>query len=113
MASDPNNPNAPGVGQDGVYRDPWGSPYIISMDVNYDEKCRDAFYKLQSISQSAAGNPTGWNGLVNSVDANGNGDHFECNGGIMVWSVGPDKMVDTGNKANLGANKDNILSWKQ
>ena len=32
----------------------------------------------------------------------------------MVWSAGPDKMIDpTQQPANTGANKDNILSWKQ
>ena len=31
----------------------------------------------------------------------------------MIWSAGPDKMIDPNSKANLGANKDNILSWKQ
>src|SRR5256885_17221359 len=34
----------PGVGPDGVYRDPWGNPYIITLDLNGDGKCRDAFY---------------------------------------------------------------------
>ena len=31
---------------------------------------------------------------------------------VMVWSAGPDKKVDPKSKANVGANKDNILSWK-
>jgi general secretion pathway protein G len=115
MASDPGNTNAPGVGPDGVYRDPWGSPYIISLDLNYDEKCRDAFYKLESVSQQSSGNSTGINGLSISPNYPGSpdSDYFEYTGGEMVWSVGPDKMVDTRSKANLGANKDNILSWKQ
>ena len=30
----------------------------------------------------------------------------------MVWSAGPDKLVDPNVKANVGANKDNVLSWK-
>jgi len=41
MASDTKSP---GVGPDGVYRDPWGNPYIITMDLTYDEQCHDAFY---------------------------------------------------------------------
>ena len=36
--------SSPGVGTDLVYRDPWGNPYVISMDLNYDEQCKDAFY---------------------------------------------------------------------
>src|SRR5262249_31703526 len=39
---------SPGVGQDLVYRDPWGNPYIITFDLNYDQKARDAFYRLRS-----------------------------------------------------------------
>ncbi|HEX4646279.1 MAG TPA: type II secretion system protein, partial [Verrucomicrobiae bacterium] len=42
---------SPGVGTDGVYRDPWGTPYIITLDMNYDNKCRDAFYRQQKVSQ--------------------------------------------------------------
>jgi hypothetical protein len=30
------NTSDPGVGSDGVYRDPWGKPYVIGMDLNYD-----------------------------------------------------------------------------
>jgi hypothetical protein len=30
----------------------------------------------------------------------------------MVWSAGPDKLIDPNVGANSGANKDNIVSWK-
>jgi prepilin-type N-terminal cleavage/methylation domain-containing protein len=101
----------PGVGPDLVYRDPWGNPYIISLDLNYDEKCRDAFYKQKLVSLSSGSQ--GFNGLVNTADVNGNGDHFEYHGGVMAWSAGPDKKADFSQSANQGDNKDNILSWKQ
>lgn len=100
-----------GVGLDGVFRDPWGNPYIISFDVNNDGKVRDAFYARQAVSQDSG--PTGLNGLYNSRDPGGNGDNFEYSGQVMIWSAGPDKQVDPTTKATLGANKDNILSWKQ
>jgi len=106
--SDPDL-KSPGVGLDGVYRDPWGNPYVITVDLNYDEKARDAFYKLSAVSQQQ--NQAGLNGLFNSMDNTGNGDHFELNNPIMVWSAGPDKKADAGTKANVGVNKDNILSW--
>ena len=102
---------SPGVGVDGVYRDPWNQPYIISIDVNNDEKCRDGLYRTKTVSQDK--NQSGINGLFNAKDTSGNSDFFEHNGPVMVWSAGPDKMVDPGTKANLGANKDNVLSWKQ
>ena len=46
-----NDPQPPGgVDNTGVYRDPWGNPYVISMDLNYDEQCQDAFYCLNAVS---------------------------------------------------------------
>jgi len=102
---------SPGIGSDGVYRDPWGNPYIITMDMDGDNKSRDGFYRLQKVSQqSGAG---GFNGLYNGLDDNGgNGDHFEANAPVMVWSFGPDGKIDTGSSATQNANKDNILSWQ-
>ena len=118
MATDTNSP---GVGPDGVYRDPWGNPYVITIDLNYDEKARDAFYRLPAVSQDpedATGN-RGLNGLIKKKDSNGNPvlinfqQVFEANSPVMVWSAGPDKQIDPSSLANAGANKDNILSWKQ
>jgi prepilin-type N-terminal cleavage/methylation domain-containing protein len=101
----------PGVGADGVYRDPWGNPYIITIDLNNDEKAADGFYRKKAVSQQS--NQTGIFGLYNSRDAAGNGNNFEYNGPVMVWSAGPDKMIDPSQPANAGANKDNIVSWGQ
>lgn len=109
MVSDPNQP---GVGPDLVYRDPWKNPYIITIDLNADNHCLDAFYQQQTVSQTAAGSTTGFNGLVNSTDANGAGNNFAFHGNVMVWSAGPDGKVDPTVSANTGANKDNILSWQ-
>jgi prepilin-type N-terminal cleavage/methylation domain-containing protein len=108
---------SPGVGADGVYRDPWGQPYVITVDLNNDNRARDGFYRLASVSSTNTTVPTGtgYNGLVNSIG----GDAYECNDTVMVWSAGPDKTIDPGptanstGNANQGANKDNILSWKQ
>jgi hypothetical protein len=110
---------SPGVGLDGVYRDPWGNPYIITLDLNSDNKARDSFYDTPNVSEdptSTASPKTGINGLVPTVK---NGvSVFEANTTVMVWSAGPDKKVDlntsnvAGGKANRGANKDNVVSWK-
>jgi hypothetical protein len=96
----------PGVGPDLVYRDPWGNPYIISLDMNYDEKCRDALYQKSSVSQEAGA--SGFTGLFNST---GVSDQFEYRGHVMIWSLGSDRKANAG-PANAGFNKDNILSWK-
>jgi prepilin-type N-terminal cleavage/methylation domain-containing protein len=97
-----------GVGLDGVYRDPWGNPYIITVDLNGDNKCRDAFYKLDRVSAIPNGGDKGYNGLNRPAGT----DTFEANKPVMVWSFGPDGMINDQQKANVGMNKDNILSWQ-
>jgi prepilin-type N-terminal cleavage/methylation domain-containing protein len=100
----------PGVGIDGVYRDPWGNPFIITLDMNGDNKCRDAFYRGARVaSQNGA---TGYAGLFNYVDTTGRSDDFEANTTVMVWSLGPDGLADNGVTATVGSNRDNILSWQ-
>jgi prepilin-type N-terminal cleavage/methylation domain-containing protein len=113
--------SSPGIGLDGVYRDPWGNPYIITVDLNGDNKCRDAVYRNHIVSQKTAGQQAGLNGLYNSVDSSGNGDNYEANSSVMVWSFGPDGQFDAINpppagsvvgNGNTGVNKDNVLSWQ-
>lgn len=107
-----NDQRSSGVGADLVYRDPWGNPYIISLDVGYDEKTKDGFYRRNQVSGSRVqGSMSGLNGLVNSTGT-GSGDFFECSSGVMVWSAGPDKRIDPTRRANEDVNKDNVLSWK-
>ncbi|MGO8680739.1 MAG: type II secretion system protein [Limisphaerales bacterium] len=97
---DANNTNGV-VGPDLVYRDPWGNPYVISMDLNYDGQCEDAFYGLQKVSGG------GLNGLILQPDGN-----YAAHSEVMVWSAGPDGEIDPNSAATIGANKDNILSWQ-
>ena len=100
---------SPGVGTDLVYRDPWGDPYIISMDLNYNETTRDIFYQNRTVSTNAG--PSGLNGLINP-DGTGASDDFEYHGGVMVWSLGPDKKADVTKHGDQDVNKDNVISWK-
>src|SRR5208337_3668225 len=44
----------PGVGPDLVYRDPWLQPYIVTIDLNSDDKARDSLYRSQTVSQNGA-----------------------------------------------------------
>ena len=97
-----------GVGRDGVYRDPWGNPYIITVDLNYDNKCRDGFYRNPSVSRNLK-TGGGFNGLaVSETDATA----YEARVTVQVWSLGPDGLANANIPADQGANKDNILSWK-
>lgn len=98
----------PGVGTDLLYRDPWGNPYIVTIDLNYDNLCRDGFYRSSAVSQETG--LRGFNGLaVSAADAN----IWEARAPVIAWSLGPDGWADPGAPANAGANKDNVLSWKQ
>jgi hypothetical protein len=113
----PPDPNPPGgVDITGVYRDPWGNPYVISMDLNYDEQCRDAFYCSNFVSSMKGDNSNpGWNGLVNPDTTKADG--FQYHGKVMVWSAGQDKKIDVTTfngqgSANSGVNKDNVISWQ-
>jgi prepilin-type N-terminal cleavage/methylation domain-containing protein len=110
--------NSPGVGPDLVYRDPWGNPYVITMDLNYDGQCNDAFYGLQKVSQNPPGGPgtTGYNGLFNNVNSTGASDNFQFHGQVMVWSAGPTigaiKGVDQTSSANSTVNRNHVISWQ-
>src|SRR5688500_12590488 len=99
--------NTSGVGRDGVYRDPWGSPYIITVDLDYNDSCRDAFYRGDQVSADPKDRTKGLNGLISAGK-----ESWEVRAPVMVWSLGPDKMADYNKNANEGANKDNILSWQ-
>jgi prepilin-type N-terminal cleavage/methylation domain-containing protein len=106
--SDPNPPG--GVDNSGVYRDPWGNPYVITMNTSYNEQgTSDLLYSMKSVSQSSG--QTGLNGLFNPNSSNPNSDNFLFHGKVMVWSAGPDKKYNT-TSANTAPNKDNVLSWQ-
>ena len=80
----------PGISSDDhVFRDPWGNPYIISVDLNDDNECTDGYYcKFPGP------------GFV------GTAAPYRFSGSLMIWSFGPDKKFGT------GFDKDNVLSWK-
>lgn len=112
------------VGGDGVYRDPWGMPYIVSVDANFDNRTRDAFYRKEPVSKgSDASAPN--RGLVglskfsgpNSTTGETTAGTYEANAPVMVWSFGPDKKADDTVPATLLGGKktvnfDNVTSWK-
>ena len=102
----------PGVDNNGVYRDPWGNPYIITMNASYNEQgTSDIFYCQKNVSQQSGA--SGFNGLSNP-SSNPNADYFLYHGKVMVWSAGPDKQISStpGVNALQGANKDNVVSWQ-
>jgi prepilin-type N-terminal cleavage/methylation domain-containing protein len=112
-----NDISSGGVGPDLEYRDPWGSPYVISMDTSLDDRVRDHFYTRRSVSQDSGAK--GLFGLSNP-SANANSDEFVFNGKFMIWSLGADRKASfTQNPtpppfggAKTGDNRDNLLSWQ-
>ena len=82
-----NNSTLPGISTvDYNFRDPWGRPYIITLDLDYNNRCDDAAY-----SKAAApyNNP-----LATPV---------------AVWSLGEDGRTDP--SLPTGARKDDVTSW--
>ena len=73
----PNN-NAGGLGTDDVFRDPWGNPYLITLDLNYDNKC-DVGIPFGTVPGSVAVRSMGPDG----VDWNGVGKKYGDD--IVSW----------------------------
>jgi prepilin-type N-terminal cleavage/methylation domain-containing protein len=81
-----------GVGSDGVFYDPWGSPYWVKMDNNY-------------------------NGLLTNLYNQNTGAGFgSLNTGVIAWSCGKDQMGPTGGPKGTGSkvfsSSDDIISWQ-
>ena len=93
----------PGIStEDWVFRDPWGNPYIITIDLNDDNKCADSFYRSLANGDQV--------GLIDKQGANP--PARELNASVMVWSFGPDGKADSTKAAKQDVNKDNLLSWQ-
>lgn len=107
-AKEVDGPRTPGIGADGVYRDPWGNPYIITLDLNGDDRCRDGLYRFDLVTND----PKGGGGYNGHSKAKPGRDNFELRGQVMVWSMGPDGSASPQVSAKLGVNKDNVLSWE-
>jgi type II secretory pathway pseudopilin PulG len=90
---------SPGISTDDyAYRDPWGNPYIVTMDVDGNDKCVDILYGTK-----------GGKGLTPNQK---NPPQYEFNGTIMVWSKGPDGQASAGMPTDTGVNKDNVVGWQ-
>src|SRR5207249_2951849 len=99
-ANDSGNYNSPGIDPSGVFRDPFGNPYIISLDMSGNNRTSDAFYRTAVVSKNPAGG--GFFGLSNTTDPTGMSNDFEVNQPVMIWSFGPDGDANTGVHANEG-----------
>jgi prepilin-type N-terminal cleavage/methylation domain-containing protein len=90
----------PGVSTtDYKYRDPWGNPYIITVDLNADDKCVDKVYGSMT-DATAAGLSKNAAGL------------WELAAPVMIWSLGADGQASKNAGPKDGVNRDNILGWQ-
>ena len=93
-AKDLNNPRA-GISlapaTAGQYFDPWGKPYQIRIDTDYDNQVANTY------AQNAGNAP-----LLRSV--------------VIAWSFGKDGLsqstAPTPTDKNAGTNKDDVISWQ-
>ena len=86
---------SPGVsGEDYTFRDPWGNPYVIAFDLNYDNA-------VEITGNDRVYNPYPYPRIPKSV---------------LVWSMGPDGVAENGvvgpNRGREPKNKDNVKSWE-
>lgn len=84
---------APGVSRiDYNFRDPWGNPYIIAFDLDYDNKV------------DVPNSPPAQNPIFNPYP------YEKIARGVIIWSKGPDGKADAlADPQQL--NKDNIKNW--
>ena len=95
---------AKGVGPNGlgeldrVLRDPWGRPYIVIVDMDYDNRVLNPFPEVAGQAILPATNP---NARFLSQQ-------------VLVMSYGPDGRVDWSQPANARntVNADNLYSWR-
>jgi len=83
-----------GLDPNGVFRDPWGNPYIVTLDLDDNDLCVDGFYG--DLRKSAS--------LVAGIK-----------GSTAIWSFGPDGRVkrrQDGGTLKGEENKDNIVTWE-
>ena len=70
--------------------DPWGKPYMIRIDTNFDNQLSNPYSK--------------------------NAGYATLNYGAIAWSFGPDQQSNsvggTGGDKNSGTNADDVLSWQ-
>jgi prepilin-type N-terminal cleavage/methylation domain-containing protein len=85
---------------DYVFRDPWGNPYVVTLDIGDVQKCIDSFYCNSTMQSDRVG-------MVFNTSS-----QYELGRAVMIWSMGPDGKVDKTKPADQDVNKDNILNWR-
>jgi prepilin-type N-terminal cleavage/methylation domain-containing protein len=86
-------PGTPGIGSDEILRDPWGLPFIVTLDLSGDNRVFDPYlnmmYQAQFPKSSALMTP----------------------GHAVVWSFGPTKQINLNVGSQNAANKYIVTSY--
>jgi prepilin-type N-terminal cleavage/methylation domain-containing protein len=83
---------SPGIGPDEVLRDPWGMPYMVTLDLSGDNRVFDPYLSLMYSNQYKAA--------------------LYTPGSSVVWSFGPTKQVDLSKNWNAQVNKYMVTSFQ-
>jgi prepilin-type N-terminal cleavage/methylation domain-containing protein len=86
-AKDQGNPKSGIKIGDGQFYDPWGSPYGITIDADYDNR------------------------VPNPYNANAGAGAAEIRQGVIAWSLGKDKQIGKSANKNL-TGSDDVISWQ-
>lgn len=82
--------NSPGIDPYYILRDPWGLPYIITLDLNYDGKCVDPIWTSDTVM----------------------GNNIPIAGSSAIWSFGPYKTISRTQPGTSAVNKYAVKSWQ-
>jgi|SRR5665213_484927 len=85
--------SGPGIGPDNVWRDPWGAPYIVTLDLGYHNSVFDSTLNTMYGNQYA-------------------GKTLTVPGEAVVWSFGPYKSIDLTKGLSDPANKYMVTSFQ-
>lgn len=79
----------------GDFVDPWGTPYKLAIDGNYDNQITNAYS-----DGSAGGDPSATPPYALRI-------------GVIAWSLGKDQTIGTKTPANTSfTNSDDVISWQ-
>ncbi|MDQ6766055.1 MAG: type II secretion system GspH family protein [Verrucomicrobiota bacterium] len=76
-----------GPSTDAQFYDPWGKPYVVSIDSDYNNEVTNPY----------SGNA----GAIPRLRA-----------GVIAWSLGKDRATQSGGDKNAGTNRDDVISWQ-
>jgi prepilin-type N-terminal cleavage/methylation domain-containing protein len=85
-------PGAPGIGMDDILRDPWGLPYMVTLDLSGDNRVFDPYLNQMYQNQYP-------------------GSTLLTPGQAVVWSFGPTRQINLSLGSQNAVNKNIVTSY--